>query len=133
VSIRVLVVDDRDDVLEMLVDMISSSEDLEVVGTAGDGVAALVVAQEVRPDVVLLDHAMPRRDGVSTLPMLRELVPEAALLLHTGYATPELDARARRLGADFVLAKGVTRAELVGAIRAAAVLRRSERPRTQSG
>ena len=63
--IRVLVVDDHPVVRSGLSGMLSVTEDISVVGEAGDGSEALALVESARPDVVLMDLRMPRMDGVA--------------------------------------------------------------------
>ena len=62
--VRVLVVDDHPVVRSGLIGMLAVTDDIEVVGEAGDGEEALALVESTRPDVVLMDLRMPRRDGV---------------------------------------------------------------------
>jgi CheY-like chemotaxis protein len=72
--VRVVVIEDSVDI-RALVAFGLSRAGMDVVGEAGDGSAGVEVVREERPDVVLLDLAMPIMDGVEALPLIRELVP----------------------------------------------------------
>lgn len=74
-KIRVLVVDDSAVIRRIISDLINDTPDMEVVGTAPDGLKALELVEEVRPDVVTLDVQMPRLDGLSTLDRLLKIRP----------------------------------------------------------
>lgn len=76
---RVLIVDD-DRMLRALVRTLCELEGFDVVGEAGDGVEALDLAAQERPDLVILDYFMPRLDGEATSDALRLLVPQARIL-----------------------------------------------------
>ena len=65
--IRVLVVDDSPLIRELLCDALAEHADLQVVGTASDGVEALQLVEQLRPDLVTLDLQMPRLGGFGTL------------------------------------------------------------------
>ncbi len=74
-KIRVLVVDDSAVIRRIISDLINEAPDMEVVGTAGDGLRALEVCESLRPDVVTLDVQMPRMDGLTTLDRLLKTRP----------------------------------------------------------
>ena len=69
------------------------------VSVARDGNDVVDRAQEVHPNLIVLDLAMPGRDGLSALPELREKVPEAAVVVVTAYASVDNFRKARALGA----------------------------------
>jgi DNA-binding NarL/FixJ family response regulator len=115
--IRVCVVDDQTLVRQGIRSLLSYSEEVTVVAEAGDGDEALAVIAEHRPDVVLLDLRMPRRDGIATLDALRERGDETPVLVLTTFDDDELVLRALRSGAHGYLLKDVTLDQLVGAIR----------------
>lgn len=116
--IRVLVVDDHDWFREGLVFDLGRAEDLDVVAEAGDGRAAVEAARAHRPDVVVLDLAMPGTDGLTALPDLVRLGGRVLVL-----TLAEEDAgvlAAIRAGATGYLVKGVSRDRLLSAVRAVA-------------
>lgn len=116
--IRVLVVDDQRVVREGLVMIVGLVEGAEVVGTAGDGEEALVLAAAQRPDVVLMDLRMPVLDGVAATARLRDEVPSARVLVLTTYADDESLFPALRAGASGYLTKDASAEEIAEAIRA---------------
>lgn len=97
--------------------------DIIIVGEAGDGKTALDMAQAVRPDVVLLDVAMPDMDGITAAAALRTLVPETAAVIHTIHDDAATRTRALAAGAVAVIAKRRCGEDLAPAIRGAAALR----------
>jgi two-component system, NarL family, response regulator LiaR len=117
--IRVLIADDHAVVRQGLRTFLDLQDDVEVVGEAGDGEAAVAEAWRVAPDVVLLDLAMPRLDGVAALPRLREAAPAARVIVLTSFGEDERLFAALRAGAAGFLLKDVEPAELVRAIRTA--------------
>jgi DNA-binding NarL/FixJ family response regulator len=116
---RLLIVDDHEVVRTGLVSLLEGT-DLEVVGMAADGKEALKMAQELRPDVVLLDIRMAEMDGLATLEELRQSLPESRVIMLSTYDNPTYIARANAMGASDYLLKGSTREQLVGAINAVA-------------
>jgi DNA-binding NarL/FixJ family response regulator len=118
--IRVLVVDDHAVVRQGLRTFLELQDDVEVVGEAGDGAAAVAAAERLRPDVVLMDLAMPGTDGVEAIRRLRERVPTARAIALTSFTDEERVLGAVRAGAAGYLLKDVDPAELVAGIRAVA-------------
>ena len=118
--IRVLLADDQTLVREGLTLMLGLMADIEVVGAAADGEAALAVALEQRPDVALLDLRMPRVDGVEATRRLREQLPDLEVVVLTTYADDESVMAALRAGARGYLTKDATSEDIERAIRDAA-------------
>jgi DNA-binding NarL/FixJ family response regulator len=115
--IRVLLVDDHEVVRFGLGMLISAEHDLEVVGTAADGFEAVSLAQQQRPDVVLMDLSMPGKDGVAAMVEIRAADPSIGLLALTTHGDEATVRRALAAGADGYLLKDSTVDEIVGAVR----------------
>jgi len=103
--IRVLVADDQRVVREGLVMVLGMLDDVEVVGTASDGVEAIAMAASLQPDIVLMDLGMPRCDGVQATRSLREQHPEVKVVVLTTYADDQSVIEALRAGARGYLTK----------------------------
>ena len=101
---RAVVIDDATDIRELLCTVLRRSG-IEVVGEAGDGKAGVEVVRAERPDVVLLDLAMPVMDGVEALPLIRELVPDAQIIVISAFAGA-VSEQVLDWGADGYLQKG---------------------------
>jgi DNA-binding NarL/FixJ family response regulator len=103
--IRVLLADDDALFLESLQPLVEGQDGLEVVATAGDGLAALELVDELRPDAVVMDLHMPLLDGVTAVTRLRRDHPSLCLIALTGDQAPELHRAVDEAGADAVLIK----------------------------
>lgn len=123
--ISVLLVDDNPTFLRILSDFLREEEEVLVVGTAGSGEEALEKAQELLPQVVLLDLAMPGMGGLAAIPRIKEMLPNTAVIALTVLDTNGYREAAMAAGADEFVAKGNLSADLLPAIRRAA---RSDRP-----
>jgi DNA-binding NarL/FixJ family response regulator len=115
--IRILIVDDHPIVRDGLRAVLSTEPDLQVVGEAGDGVEALRRIEDLRPDVILLDLAMPQLDGVGVLQELRRRGSAPPVIVFTAFDTDERIVDAVRAGARGYMLKGAPRSELFAAIR----------------
>jgi DNA-binding NarL/FixJ family response regulator len=104
-KVRVLAADDQRVVREGLAMLLGLLPDVEVVGTAADGEEALVMADELRPDVILMDLRMPRMDGVEATRRLRASHPEIKIVVLTTYADDRSVIDALRAGALGYLTK----------------------------
>jgi len=118
--IRLMIADDHPVVRDGLRAILSSQPDLQVVGEAPDGAAAVQLAAELTPDVILMDLRMPVLDGVSAIREIRAQQPAARILVLTTYDTDADIVRAIEAGATGYLLKDAPREELFRAIRATA-------------
>ena len=118
--LRLLIVDDHPVVRDGLRGVFSTEPGFEVVGEAGDGAEALVLAASLVPDVVLMDLRMPRMDGVTAIRALAEQGSSARVLVLTTYDTDSDVLPAIRAGATGYLLKDSAREDLYRAVRAAA-------------
>jgi DNA-binding NarL/FixJ family response regulator len=116
--IRVLVVDDHPMVRQGLRAFLDVQPDLTVVGEAGDGAACVTAAEELKPDVILLDLRMPDADGLAALHGLRERGNPARVLVVTSFTDPAAVLPAVRAGAAGYVYKDVDPPALAAAIRA---------------
>ena len=114
---RVLVVDDAANLRELLTLLLEVEDDFEVVGTAADGRQAIEAAEALKPDVVLLDLAMPVMDGLQALPELRAQLPNARIVIFSGFEHQALASAALRAGADAYIEKGTSVTQLVTQLR----------------
>ena len=126
--IRVLVVDDQNVDREGLVAILANYADIEVIGQAGDGIQAVDAVRQDKPDVVLLDMAMPNQDGLTTIPKIKEVSAATRILVVTAYAENDLVYQAIKAGALGYILKDATRDQLLTAIRDVAQGRASLQP-----
>jgi NarL family two-component system response regulator LiaR len=118
--IRVLIVDDHQVVRQGLRYVLEDAPDIEVVGDAADGHAALEAIARLRPDVVLLDMMMPGLDGLGVLERLRQQADPPAVIVLTSYVEDEKALEAVRGGALSYLPKTTAVDRVVEAVHAAA-------------
>ncbi|WP_225849127.1 response regulator transcription factor [Streptomyces sp. HPF1205] len=116
-TIRVLVADDQAVVRDGVVLLLSSADDMEVVGEAGDGRTALRLAAELRPDVALVDLRMPELDGAGLTAEVAAAGLGVPVLVLTTYADDDAVLPALRAGAVGYLTKDVTGEALLAAVR----------------
>lgn len=117
--VRIVLADDH----RMLRDGLRRSMEeagFDVVGEAGNGVEAVRVAEELRPDVVLMDVSMPLLDGVGAARLVRRGVPECQVVMLTMHADADVMAGAIQAGAVGYLVKDCSTEEVAAAVRMAA-------------
>jgi CheY-like chemotaxis protein len=119
-SISVMLVDDNLGFLRAAAQFLEAHDDIVVVGTAGGGIEALEQVQDLQPQVVLVDLAMPGLPGLEVIPRLRQMLPEAGIIALTVMNTNSFRKAALVAGADDFIPKPAMRAKLLPAIRAVA-------------
>ena len=117
--ILVVVVDDHEMVAEALLHALTGEPDIEVVGRAGTAAAALAVARQRRPDVVIVDSRLPDATGPELTVRLRSQLPGTSVVALGALDDPDERTSALDAGASAFVWKGQRVDELVGAIRAA--------------
>ena len=125
-KIRVLLVDDNEVVREGLKSILEPQPDIEVVGQASDGLDAVAKAEELRPDVILMDAQMPVMDGTEATRRIKQSLPDVKVLFLTVYGDYVGDALAA--GASWYLTKDCRRQDLLQGIR---VLAQSSRTKAK--
>ncbi len=115
--VKILIVDDHAVVRSGLIMLLNGKNDMEVIGEAGEGNEAIRKAQELRPDVVLMDVSMPHgKDGLSATTELKTILPEVAVLILTMHDDDEYLFRAIHAGASGYILKSEPHEELISAI-----------------
>jgi NarL family two-component system response regulator LiaR len=117
--IRVMLVDDHLMVRQGLATFLKVFDDLELAGEAPNGLAAVQLCAQLRPDVVLMDMVMPEMDGATATHLIRQQNPNVQVLALTSFKEEKLVQNALQAGAIGYLFKDVSADELAQAIRAA--------------
>ncbi|MGH9280792.1 MAG: EAL domain-containing protein [Acidimicrobiales bacterium] len=113
---RILIVDDDRSIRYLLRLVFEADDNYEVVGEAADGREAIALARHLRPNLILLDLAMPGMGGLEALPLIEAVVPEAKVVVLTGLEQPTVADIARRRGAAGFLVKDNDPLELPGVL-----------------
>ncbi len=112
---RILIADDNRVVRTALRHLLEQADQWEII-EAEDGRESITKAQELKPNLVILDLVMPVMDGLTAARKISKLMPDIPLLMHTLHYSPQLEVEARKMGVRKVLPKADT-AGLVFAIR----------------
>lgn len=118
--IRLVLVDDHQIVRTGLKMLFASEPDIEIVGEADSGAAALDLVERLRPDVVVMDVAMPGMTGIEATRRIKELAPEVAVLALTMYEDEEYFFQMINAGASGYIPKRAAPDDLLAAIRVVA-------------
>lgn len=117
---RILLVDDHDIVRLGLMTLLNDQPDMQVIGEASTAGEAVMVAENLKPDVVLMDIRLPGEGGIDATEQVTRRVPGSKVVMLTSFADEDLVVRAIRAGAVGYVLKQVGNEELLRAIRAAA-------------
>ncbi len=117
-TIRILIADDHGVLRAGLRALLTAESDLEVVDEASNGDDVLNLANELRPDVILLDISMPGLSGIEVTKRLQDVLPEARILILTVHEDEGLLQEAIQAGASGYIIKRAVESELIDAIRA---------------
>jgi DNA-binding NarL/FixJ family response regulator len=115
---RVLLVDDHPLMRDGLRLLIDGQDDMQVVGTAGDGATALATIEQLTPDVVVMDIEMPDENGIAVTRRVLEAVPGVKVVILSAFADSHYVTEAVQAGVSGYLLKGNAPGEVLSAIRA---------------
>jgi len=116
--IKILLADDHVVVRQGTRQLLERERDMEIIAEAGDGEEAVRLASQLKPDVIIMDVAMPKLSGIEATRQIKELLPSAIVLVLTGYDYDEYIFSLLEIGAAGYLLKDVSGDELIDAIRA---------------
>ena len=119
-KIRVLIADDHAMVRMGLASLLGTEPDIEVIGEAENGEAAVHKALSLKPDVIVMDLVMPGKDGTAATVEIMKALPEMKILLLTSFGTADGISHAMEAGASGALMKNADFSELVASIRTVA-------------
>ena len=117
-TIRILLAEDHVVVRQGTRQLLEREPDFDIVGEAGDGEEAVRLASQLKPDVVIMDVAMPKLSGIEATKQIKASLPSTSVLVLTGYDYDEYIFSMLEAGAAGYLLKNVSGDELISAIRA---------------
>ncbi len=115
-SIRVLIVDNYEPFLRLIRSTLATRENTEVVGAVSDGLEAVQKAEELKPDLILLDLGLPKLNGIEAARQIRKLVPESKIIFLSVESSPDVVKEALGLGALGYVAKRRLGSDLLVAV-----------------
>jgi len=116
VTIRILVADDHGVLRAGLTTLLDAQPDMKVVGEADDGNAAIAMALETQPDIILMDISMPDMDGIEATKRIHQVNPQSRVLILSLHEDSELIKEAIRSGARGYILKKALKEDLIRAI-----------------
>ena len=117
-TVRILVIDDYEPWRRFITSTLQKMPEFQIVGEGTDGMEAVEKAQELQPDLILLDIGLPKLDGIKAASRIRECAPKARILFFTENSSPDIAEEAMRTGADGYVVKAGAAQELLPAITA---------------
>ena len=123
-NVKVLIADDHSVVRMGLASLLGTAKNVEVAGEAVNGEDAVRKALKLRPDIIIMDLVMPKKDGVAATEEILAAAPETKVLILTTFGTSDDIARALRVGAMGAIMKSATNRELLAAVQSVAQGRR---------
>ena len=117
-TIKILLAEDHVVVRQGTRQLLEREKDFKIVGEAGNGEEAVRLAQDLKPDVIIMDVAMPKLSGIEATKQIKAILPATSILVLTGYDYDEYIFSMLEAGAAGYLLKNVSGDELIGAVRA---------------
>ena len=115
---RILIVDDFESFRQFVCSMLQRRVEFQVIGQALDGLEALQKAEELQPDLILLDIGLPKLNGIEAARRLRKLIPHTKILFLSQESSSDVVQEALRLGASGYVVKARAGSELLPAVEA---------------
>ena len=116
-KIRIIIADDHVVLREGTRELLQRESDLEVVGEAGDGEETVELVRKLKPDVAIVDIAMPKLNGIEATKQIKAIAPSTAVLILTGYEYDQYVFAVLEAGAAGYLLKDVRAQEVINAVR----------------
>jgi CheY-like chemotaxis protein len=102
---KILIADDKLHIRRVLRHLIEGHQDWDVCAEAEDGVPAVNRAKQFKPDMIILDLAMPELNGFEAAAQISKALPEVPILMFTPYASPQVEKEAEKVGVQRVISK----------------------------
>ncbi|MCD7728388.1 MAG: response regulator transcription factor [Clostridia bacterium] len=115
--IRVMLADDQKILAEGIKSVLESSDEIRICGVAGDGVEAVKMASELKPDVILMDVRMPEMNGVAATKRIKEILPDTKIIILTTFDDSDYILNGINNGASGYLLKDIGSTALIDAIK----------------
>jgi DNA-binding NarL/FixJ family response regulator len=119
-KIRILLAEDHETVREGLMMLVNAQPDMEIIGEAADGRAAVRLADKLQPDIVLMDVSMPHVNGLKATEQIKQMCPQVKVLALTRHKDSAYLQQLLRAGAEGYILKQSASSELMHALRAVA-------------
>jgi len=119
-KVRVLIADDHSVVRMGLASLLGTAKNVEIAGEAVNGEDAVRKALKLRPDIVVMDIVMPKKDGVAATEEILAAAPDTKVLILTTFGTSDDISRALKVGATGAIMKSATNRELLAAVQSVA-------------
>ena len=117
-SVRVLVVDDFEPFRRVIGSILQKQPELQIICEVSDGLKAVQMAEELQPDLILLDIGLPLLNGIEAARQIRKVAPESKIILVTMESSPDVVQEALSLGAQGYVLKTHAGSELLAAVEA---------------
>ena len=114
-AVRILIADDHVSIRTALRELLDLVSGIEVVGEATTGVEAVALADELRPDIIIMDVRMPSLDGIEATRQIKQRHPAIRIVAHSAYVNPDLSKAMAEAGAEDFIIKGTLDLEQVRA------------------
>ena len=114
---KLLIADDSEMLRSRLIEMLSHIPGIEIVGEVENGVDAVVFADRLKPDVIILDIRMPNADGILALESIRQSNSISKIIILTNYPYPQYKQKCLEAGADYFFSKSEEIEKMIGTLQ----------------